>query len=213
MKDKEDSASEIVSVGPLFYPWINSSSSTPTAHFPLWGVLPVLPSPSPYWEKRSSVSVISFPSWPEDPTGRRFVFTISRRAVPSLSGLAVPGPLALPYTTRFVQDLDGPGRNRKMMRLGSKAKSLVCFAPAAYLYSCCDQLQLDTIIASQCALAHLVYTRSALVSLARSTILLVINVMLRVTNWKGTKGMEQQQQQNSGDCSNNNRRRLWRGIL
>ncbi len=28
------------------------------------------------------------------------------------------------------------------------------------LYSCCDQRQLDAIIACQCALARLVYTRS-----------------------------------------------------
>ncbi len=51
-------------------------------------------------------------------------------------------------------------------RLGSSAKTWICAAPAAYLYSRCDQRQLDAIIACQCALAHLVYTRSGLVSLS-----------------------------------------------
>ncbi len=41
-------------------------------------------------------------------------------------------------------------------RLGSSAKTWICIAPAAYLYSCCDQRQLDAIITCQCALAHLV---------------------------------------------------------
>ncbi len=50
-------------------------------------------------------------------------------------------------------------------RLGSSAKTWICAAPAAYLYSRCDQRQLGAIIACQCALAHLVYTRSGLVSL------------------------------------------------
>uniref|UniRef100_A0A8C1QGI3 Stabilin 2 n=1 Tax=Cyprinus carpio TaxID=7962 RepID=A0A8C1QGI3_CYPCA len=40
------------------------------------------------------------------------------------------------------------------------SENLVCIAPAALLYSHCDQRQLDTIIACQCALARLVYTRS-----------------------------------------------------
>ncbi len=45
-------------------------------------------------------------------------------------------------------------------RLGSSAKTWICAAPAAYLCSRCDQRQLDAIIACQCALARLVYTRS-----------------------------------------------------
>ncbi len=51
-------------------------------------------------------------------------------------------------------------------RLGSSAKTWICAAPAAYLCSRCDQRQLDAIIACQCALARLVYTRSGLVSLS-----------------------------------------------
>ncbi len=51
-------------------------------------------------------------------------------------------------------------------RLCSLAKTWICAAPAAYLCSRCDQRQLDAIIACQCALAHLVYTRSGLVSLS-----------------------------------------------
>ncbi len=51
-------------------------------------------------------------------------------------------------------------------RLGSSAKTWICAAPAAYLCSHCDQRQLDAIIACQCALARLVYTRSGLVSLS-----------------------------------------------
>ncbi len=38
----------------------------------------------------------------------------------------------------------------------SNAKSRICTAPAAYLYSRCDQRQLDATIACQCALARLV---------------------------------------------------------
>ncbi len=41
-------------------------------------------------------------------------------------------------------------------------------APVAYLYLRCDQWQLDAIIACQCALARLVYTRSRLVSLSET---------------------------------------------
>ncbi len=52
----------------------------------------------------------------------------------------------------------------------SSAKTRICAAPAAYLYSRCDQRQLDAIIACQCALARLVYTRSGLVSLSDITI-------------------------------------------
>ncbi len=51
-------------------------------------------------------------------------------------------------------------------RLGFSAKTWICAAPAAYLYSRCDQRQLDAIIAYQCALARLVYTRNGLVSLS-----------------------------------------------
>ncbi len=42
----------------------------------------------------------------------------------------------------------------------------ICDAPAAYLYSRYDQRQLDAIIACQCALARLVYTRSGFASLS-----------------------------------------------
>ncbi len=52
-------------------------------------------------------------------------------------------------------------RSRMLYLLGSEAKSWICAAPAAYLYSRCDQRQLDAMIACQCALARLVYTRSA----------------------------------------------------
>ncbi len=41
--------------------------------------------------------------------GGRGAFTISRRAVPSLSGSPVLGPLALPLTARFDGGLDGRG--------------------------------------------------------------------------------------------------------
>ncbi len=41
--------------------------------------------------------------------GGRGAFTISRRAVPSLSGLPVPGTLALPLTARFDRDLNRRG--------------------------------------------------------------------------------------------------------
>ncbi len=51
-------------------------------------------------------------------------------------------------------------------RLGSLAKTWICNAPAAYLYSRCDQRQLDAIITCQCALARLVYSQSGLVSLS-----------------------------------------------
>ncbi len=47
-----------------------------------------------------------------------------------------------------------------------RTKSWLYDAPAAYLYSRCDQRQLDAIIACQCALACLVYTQSGLVSLS-----------------------------------------------
>ncbi len=50
-------------------------------------------------------------------------------------------------------------------RLGSSAKTWICTTPAAYLYSRCDQWQLDALIAWQCALARLIYTRNRLVSL------------------------------------------------
>ncbi len=80
-------------------------------------------------------------------------------------------------------------RSKTMWSLGSEAKSWVCVAPAAYLYSRCDQRQLDTIIACQCALAHLVYTRSGLVSLSEIPIRRSSSdVTSRVTDWKGTKG-------------------------
>ncbi len=64
-------ASETVSVVPPSCSWTYSSSSTPTEHIPAWGVLSDWPNPTPYREKRSSVSgrVCSFPSWPEGPTG------------------------------------------------------------------------------------------------------------------------------------------------
>ncbi len=51
-------------------------------------------------------------------------------------------------------------------RLSSSAKTWICAAPAAYLCSRGDQQQLDAIIACQCALARLVYTRSGSVSLS-----------------------------------------------
>ncbi len=75
-------------------------------------------------------------------------------------------------------------RSRTMQPLNSEAKSWICAAPAAYLYSQCDQRQLDAIIACQCALARLVYTRSRLVSL--SEIPFVSPPTSRVTDWYGT---------------------------
>ncbi len=52
--------------------------------------------------------------------------------------------------------------------LGFSVKTWICIAPAAYLYSCRDEQQMDVIIA--CALAHLVYTRSRLVSWSKMPI-------------------------------------------
>ncbi len=54
--------------------------------------------------------------------------------------------------------------------LGFSVKTWICIAPAAYLYSCRDEQQMDVIIACQCALAHLVYTRSRLVSWSKMPI-------------------------------------------
>ncbi len=54
---------------------------------------------------------------------------------------------------RYGQDVV---RSRTIRPLGSKAESWICAAPAAELYSRCDQRQLDTIIAYQCTLARLV---------------------------------------------------------
>ncbi len=80
-------------------------------------------------------------------------------------------------------------RSKTMWSLSSEAKSWVCVAPVAYLYSRCDQRQLDAIIACQCALARLVDTQSGLVSLSEIPICRSsFDVTSRVTDWKGTKG-------------------------
>ncbi len=65
-----------------------------------------------------------------------------------------------PVATAPVPPLSGRAPARLL------SENLNMRAPAAYLCSRCDQRQLDAIIACQCALARLVYTRSGLVSLS-----------------------------------------------